>query len=147
MFAPKTILVGTDFSEFSDRALKDATEIAENYRARLILLHVVDEDIQQCVADYCLSSEVFAQVQMNSKRASLEKMNEEAGKVSPRKNGLEYKVRTGSPYAEILKEQQEDKADLIILGAHGKRGVVSNILGSVADKVTRGASVPVLVVR
>jgi nucleotide-binding universal stress UspA family protein len=147
MFAPKTILVGTDFSEFSDRALKDAMEIAEKYKAKLILLHVVDENIQQCVADYCLAEEVFAEVKMKSERSSMEKMKEEVGDIAPRRNGIQYKVRTGVPYSEILKEQQEDKADLIILGSHGKRGFVHNLIGNVADKVTRGAAVPVLVVR
>jgi len=51
------------------------------------------------------------------------------------------------PYTEILHEQQEDRADLIVLGSHGKRGFIHNMLGGVAEKVTRGASVPVLVVR
>ncbi len=147
MFAPKKILVATDFSEFSDRALKDAMELAENYKAKLVLLHVVDENLHQCVADYCLSPEVFTEAQTQSKRTSLEKMKDEARKISRRKNGLDYKVRTGVPYSEILKEQEEDKADLIVIGSHGKRGFVQNMIGGVADRVTRSAHVPVLVVR
>ena len=147
MFAPKKILVATDFSEFSDRALQDAMEMAKNYRAELVLLHVVDEYLQQCAADYCLSPEVFANAKEQTKRSSLEKMQEEVRKISPRNNGLDYRVRTGVPYSEILKEQEEDKADLIILGSHGKRGFVHNMIGGVADRVTRSAAVPVMVVR
>lgn len=148
MFAPKTILVATDFSEFSDRAVKDALEMAGNYKAKLILLHVIDENLQQCVVDYCLSAEAFTELQENTERNSREKLQEELKKIDPRKNGnIEIKVRTGVPYSEILHEQQEDRADLIVLGSHGKRGFVHNMLGGVADKVTRGATVPVMVVR
>jgi len=148
MFAPKTILVATDFSEFSDRAVKDAAEMAENYKAKLILLHVIDENLQQCVVDYCLSAEAFTELQENTERNSREKLQEEIKKIDPRKNGnIDFKVRTGVPYSEILHEQQEDRADLIVLGSHGKRGFVHNMLGGVADKVTRGATVPVMVVR
>lgn len=149
MSSPKTILVATDFSEFSDRALKEAMEMAENYRAKLVLLHVIDENLQQCVVDYCLSAEAFTQLQEKSEQASRQKLEEELKKVSTRKdgNGVDFKVRTGVPYTEILHEQQEDRADMIILGSHGKRGFIHNMLGGVAEKVTRGASVPVLVVR
>jgi universal stress protein A len=149
MFTPKTILVATDFSEFSDRALKDALEMAENYKAKLILLHVIDEHLQQCVVDYCLSAEAFTELQEKTERNSWEKLQEELKKTAPQKNGnnVAFKVRVGVPYSEILNEQQEDGADLIVLGSHGKRGFVHNMLGGVADKVTRGAGVSVLVVR
>lgn len=147
MFAPKTILVATDFSEFSDRALKDALELAEKYKSKIILLHVIDESLEQCVVDYCLSAEAFTDLQAKSERSSREMLEREAEKVSGQKNGIVFKIRTGTPYSEILYEQQEDRADLIVLGSHGKRGFVHNMLGGVADKVMRGATVPVLVVR
>lgn len=149
MFAPKTILVATDFSEFSDRALKDALELAENYKAKLILLHVIDVHLQQCVVDYCLSEEAFAELQEISERNTREKLEEEVKKAASQKNGknIILKVRMGIPYSEILNEQQEGGADLIILGSHGKRGFVHNMLGGVADKVIRGANVSVMVVR
>jgi len=147
MFAPKKILVATDFSEFSDRALKDALEMAENYKSKVVLLHVIDEHLEQCAVDYCLSAEVFTELQAKSELTSREKLEEEVRKISSQKNGVEFKVRTGIPYTEILNEQQEDKADLIVLGSHGKRGYVHNMLGGVADKVARSATVPVLVVR
>lgn len=149
MSAPKTILVATDFSEFSDRAVKNALEMADNYKAKLILLHVIDEHLQQCVVDYCLSAEAFTELQEKTERNSRERLQEELRKFVPRQNGnyIDFKVRTGVPYSEILHEQQEDRADLIILGSHGKRGFVHNMLGGVAERVTRGAAVPVLVVR
>lgn len=149
MFAPKNILAASDFSENSDRAVQDALELAEKYKANLILLHVIDENLQQCVIDYCLSEEAFHELQEKTERNSRQKLEEELRKIAPRKdgNGIKFKVRTGIPYTEILHEQQEDGADLIVLGSNGKRGFVHNMLGGVADKVTRGATVPVMVVR
>ena len=141
MSAPKKILVGSDFSEYSDRALKDALEMAETYKAKVVLLHVVDENLQQCVADYCLSTEVFNELKTKSESTSLEKLKEETAKISSLGNGIAFKVRSGIPYAEILKEQQEDGADLIILGSHGKRGFVENMLGGVAEKVLKNLAI------
>ncbi len=53
MFAPKKILVPTDFSKFSDEALKQAYDIAKQFKARIYLLHVI-EVVQTCSVDYCL---------------------------------------------------------------------------------------------
>ena len=55
----KAILVPSDFSEFSDRALQKAIDLAKEYKSRIYLLHVIDEGLQQCVADYCLTEEVM----------------------------------------------------------------------------------------
>ncbi len=57
MFAPKNILVPTDFSQYSDKAFKEAVILAEKFKSKIYLLHVYDEGIQQCVVDYCLPVE------------------------------------------------------------------------------------------
>jgi len=69
MFAPKAILVPTDFSEFSDNALRYAVDIGRNYRSRVYLLHVVGI-IQQCSADYCLDGATVAEIGRQSMEAS-----------------------------------------------------------------------------
>jgi universal stress protein A len=56
-------------------------------------------------------------------------------------------VRKGTPYEEILKEQQSKKMDLIVIASHGKTGLLSHLIGSVAEKVARGAKCPVMLVR
>ena len=74
MFTPKTILVPTDFSESSDRALEKAVDMAEKYNAKVILLHVIDEKVQQCAADYCLRNEDVGKLE----EESYEKIHTEA---------------------------------------------------------------------
>lgn len=148
MFEPKKILVPTDFSESSDKALQEALDIAEKYDAKVYLVHVIDKNIQQCVVDYCLSTEVVNELEREGVEKSRELMTDEVLKVSPRTHvAIEYDVRRGVPYDEILKEQEDKGADLIVIASHGKTGVRKHLMGNVADRVTERAKTPVLLVR
>lgn len=148
MFEPKKILVPTDFSEFSDKALKQALDIAEKYNAKIFLLHVIDKNIQQCAADYCLPQEQVDALERDSVTRSKEMMTDEVGKISRRPPvEIEYDIKRGVPYNEILKEQEDKGIDLIVIASHGRTGVMGHLLGSVADRVTEQAKSPVLVVR
>ena len=146
MFAPTNILVPTDFSEFSDRALKEAVDIAVQNKSRINLLHVVDK-LQPCAVDYCIKEEVLMAVEKESIRASQEKMEKEVARIAKeQKLDIVFDIKTGVPYEEILKEQQNKKADLIVIASHGRTGLLHH-MGSVADKVMRSAKCPVLLVR
>ena len=74
MFAPKRILVPTDFSEYSDNALRYAIDIARQYAAKVFLLHVIDENIQQCTFEYCLTDDVMKQIEQEGKIRSADKL-------------------------------------------------------------------------
>ena len=107
MFAPKSILVPTDFSEYSDRAVKQAVDIAEQNNAKITLLHVVDK-LQQCAIDYCIPLETMMKVQSDSEKEATKKMQEEANKIlQSRKIEVTFDVKSGTPYEEILKEQKK----------------------------------------
>ena len=147
MFAPKTILVPTDFSEYSDRAIKEAVDIAAQNNAKIYLLHVVDQ-LQQCAIDYCIPVETMMKVQSDSEKEASRKMQDEAKKITQAKKiDVTFDVTSGVPFEEILKEQQERKADLIVIASHGRTGIIKSLIGSVADKVMREAKCPVLLVR
>ena len=146
MFAPKNILVPTDFSEFSDNALQYACDIARQHHSTIRLFHVV-EVIQQCVADYCLESALVADIQARIAESAEEMIQKQIKRV-PNTAGLEIiiEMRQGVPHVEILKEQEERNIDLVVISSHGRRGILGH-LGSVTDKVTRRAKCPVLVVK
>jgi len=59
---------------------------------------------------------------------------------------LETRVETGAPAATILELAKKEQIDLIIMGAHGRKGLDRAIFGSVADKVVQGASCPVMTI-
>lgn len=147
MFTPKTILVPTDFSEFSDKAVLQAVDIAEQNNAKVYLLHVVDK-LQQCAIDYCIPLETMMKVQSDSEKEATKKMQDEADKIlKSRKIDVVFDVKSGVPFEEILKEQQERKADLIVIASHGRTGILKTLIGSVAERVMREAKCPVLLVR
>jgi universal stress protein A len=147
MFAPKKILVPTDFSKFSDNALKQAYDIAKQYKAKVYLLHVI-EVVQTCAIDYCLDDQTVKALDEKSIKFSENMLQKQIKKVSQSKDvEVVSDVKKGTPYEEILKEQQSKKIDLIVIASHGKTGLLSHLMGSVAEKVARGAKCPVMLIK
>jgi universal stress protein A len=147
MFSPKKILVPTDYSTYSDKALSQALDIAKQHGAKIYLLHVVGL-VQQCAVDYCMDNAMLTELDKKSVESAKEMMKEQIKKAGARA-GVEIvsDVRKGTPYEEILNEEKAKKVDLIVIASHGKTGLVSYLMGSVAEKVARGAKGPVLLVR
>jgi len=147
MFTPKTILVPTDFSRLSDKALEKAIDMADKYNAKVLLLHVIDKNIQQCAGDYCIKYEDVLRLEEENMNTSLEKMESEAADLAKKKNiEVVYDVKKGSPARVILDEQGKSGIDLIVIGSQGHHGFKKHLLGGVVDKVVRGARIPVMVV-
>jgi nucleotide-binding universal stress UspA family protein len=154
MFAPKEILVPTDFSELSDNALRYGCDVAQQHAcdvaqqggSSIHLFHVV-EVIQQCAGDYCLDGVLVADIQAKIMESAQELIKKQITRVVKAEDGKVITVvRQGVPYAEILKELDDLKIDLVVMASHGKTGILSHF-GSVTDKVMRGAKCPVLVVK
>ena len=86
-------------------------------------------------------------VEKESIRASQEKMQKEVARIAKeQKLDIAFNVKTGVPYEEIIKEQMDKKADLIVIASHGRTGLLHH-LGGVADKVIRSAQCPVFLAR
>jgi nucleotide-binding universal stress UspA family protein len=149
MFAPKKILVPTDFSAYADNALRQAIDIAKQNNSKIYLFHVIDDGFQQCTVDYCLNEGDVQRILQESIKNSQDKLQQEAKKVMDSHSGIEivYEAIRGVPYEEIIREQEEKGIDLIVIASHGKTGILKNLLGGVADKVMKRAKCPVLLVR
>jgi universal stress protein A len=147
MAVMKKILVPTDFSKFSDKALKQAVEMAKQNKAKIYLLHVVGV-VQQCAVDYCLDQQTIDALDKKSIKSSEDMMQKQIKKVVNSRDVeiISYVVK-GTPYHEILKEQEDKKIDLIVIATHGRTGLIGHLLGSVAEKVVRHAKCPVFLVR
>jgi len=147
MFAPKKILVPTDFSGYSDKALENAIDIAKKENAAIEILHVIDI-VQTCSVDYCFEQQILDRLEENSTSASKEQIAKQIDRIPGAKSvPITTVIRKGTPYEEILKEQVEKKIDLIVIASHGKTGLTHYLMGSVAEKVTKGAKCPVLLVK
>ena len=148
MFAPKKILVPTDFSVYSDNALKQAIDIAKQNKAKIYLFHVIDDGFQQCAVDYCINEGDVQKILKESIKNAQDKLHQEVKKITDSsKIEIVYDAKRGIPYEEILKEQEEKGIDLIVIASHGKTGILKNLLGGVVDKVIKRAKCQVLLVR
>jgi universal stress protein A len=150
MFNPKKILVPTDFSESSDRAVEHAADIAAEYKANVAVLHVVEENVKQCavdyMVDYCISDDFAKTFERELMKASNERLAKQIDSLKEsRKINITYMVKKGDTADAILGEQEKSGADLIVIAAHGKVGVVKHDIGGVTDKVARAATCHVLI--
>ena len=147
MFAPKSILVPTDFSEFSDNALQTAKDIAKQYNAKIYLLHVIST-VRPCGVDYCIDEQTIDTLEKKGIEFSQDMMQKQIVKVvHPENVEIEPYVASGQAHEEILKQQRSRNIDLIVIASHGKTGILAHLLGSVAEKVVRGATCPVVLLK
>ena len=136
------ILVPIDFSPSSDKTVEYASTLAKQFNALVILMHVIDSAPYSVtdtlnVVKHRRSLEIIA-------RSLLENLAEPLLKIG---SIVRPCLVTGIPYEEILKKARHDRVDLIIMGTHGRTGLKHALLGSVAEKVVRLSSCPVLTVR
>ncbi|NMC94083.1 MAG: universal stress protein, partial [Syntrophorhabdus sp.] len=113
MFKPKKILVPTDFSDHADRALEKAIDIAKEEGSEIILFHVIHEDFQTCVVDYCFTADEIDTFKKRVFQAASENMQKQLDKFpSSKEVKVSIEARNGIPYEEIIKLQEEKGADL-----------------------------------
>jgi nucleotide-binding universal stress UspA family protein len=141
----KRILVPTDFSESAENAQRYGTSFAKEYRAQLVLLHVVETLSVGYASDLfpVPMTEVFEEMASYA-RAELSKLAEKA-----RARGVDVRelVVQGKPATEILRVAREEESDIIVLGTHGKGVLDHALFGSTTERVVRRAPCPVLTCR
>jgi len=146
MQAIKTILHPTDFSESSKHAMTYAISFAQEFQAKLILLHVIEE-ISSALYFDMLQAPPLTQLMVNIEKQARQALDDVLPPELRGKLPAEYVLRKGVPFVEILHCAEEIKADIIVLGTHGRTGLKHALFGSVAEKVVRKAACPVLSVR
>lgn len=152
MLKPTKILVPTDFSEHSDKALKQALDIALEYGAKVYVLHVLEERLQTTLgadhSDLIINLDEITRLEKNLLAHAKERLHQQIEKFSECKNAqVIRKVVSGIPYQEILREQENLGIDLIVIASLGKSGIAKFLIGSVANNVLRDAKCPVLLTK
>lgn len=141
------ILVGVDGSETSLRGLAEAIRLAKASGARLLLVHVLNTLILESE----IASTAYYQALADSIRASGARILEGAAMVT-HEAGVSFAQKMvekigAHAWREIVAQANEWKADLIVIGTHGRRGLKRLVMGSDAELVLRHSPVPVLMVR
>lgn len=143
MLSLKKILVPTDFSACAADALRLAQEIAQKFEGTITLLHVYQIPAYPLAeGTYVGGPQVTAEI-VKDILAALERAKDEAGASVP----ISTQIAEGVPYLEVARVAREGHFDLIVIGTHGRTGLRHLLLGSVAERVVRTASCPVLTVR
>jgi nucleotide-binding universal stress UspA family protein len=143
MLTLSRVLCPTDFSEVSAKAEAYATALAEHYEASLHLLHV--DPPMPVMAPY---GEIPVDVRLFEEQREQALADLAAAGDRARARGVDTatSVRGGHAAREILAVVDEQAADLLVIGTHGRGGVEHLLLGSVAEKIVRKAPCPVMVV-
>jgi len=146
MSAYRRILVAVDGSPTSTKGLREAIRLAKAERAELCILHVVNETVPYTPLAGAPPINLIALL-LGSGRALLKKAQAQA-----RKQGVEAKTilvesTQRDAAGTIVAQARKRRAELIVLGTHGRRGMLRLVLGSDAEQVVRTAPAPVLLVR
>jgi len=149
MIALETILLPTDGSECSRKALTYALSFAQRFGAQIVALHVIErrweEQTQRSSGE--LRPEVIREAQERHAE-EVRQILAEVGNAGAKVNVVvETRVMTGTPVEQIVRMAQTFPVDLIIMGTHGRTGISHVFLGRVAERVVRYAPCPVLTVR
>jgi universal stress protein A len=146
MFRIKNILLPTDFSSLSLSISGYAEDLAEQYSAKIHLLHVLEKTPPiLTIHSLDLSEEKIIKSIDDDAKMNLDKA---VRKIKKRKNiEVVPVIRKGIDYDEIIKYAEEKGIDLIVIATHGRTGILHTLLGSVAEKVIRYSKIPVLVTK
>jgi len=146
MSAYRKILAAVDGSPASNKGLREALRLAKREGARLCLVHVVNEFYAFAAFDGPAPVDLVPALREGG-RQILAKARAMADKAGVRCT-LAMRETIGGPAADaIVREARKQRADLIVLGTHGRRGVRRLVMGSDAEQVVRTSPVPVLLVR
>lgn len=137
------ILIAADFSDHGQRVTERAQELAQRYQAKLSICHIIED---YPITDFAYEPMISVDIDMRD--TLLESGKKQILAMSdnlaiPAENQW---VEFGSPNHDIVRLAQENNADLIVIGSHGRHGI-KLLLGSTANAVLHHAQCDVLAVR
>jgi nucleotide-binding universal stress UspA family protein len=143
----RSILVPVDYSEHSKASVRYAAELAKNVGATLHVVHVWDRPtyasdavlVRRPGEEHCSLADLIQRNAENDMKDFLATL--ELGDVK-----LTHELLSGDPTAKLVEELKKGGYDLVVLGTHGRTGLMHLLMGSVAEKLVRLSPVPVLTV-
>jgi len=140
----KRILVPTDASEYSRRALKTALELARAVKAEVVLLHV--SYTPQAYWGYTISYGITVTQEQLDQNGELA-LDATLTGIDTEQVVITKRVESGHPVTIILEQVKKENIDLVIMGSHGYGAIAGSVLGSVSQRVLQRVSCPVLIIK
>lgn len=145
----KNVLIPTDGSKLSQKAIKSGVAFAKSIKARVTACFVVEPFQPYYYGEYYPANMPTAKEFERSSRESGKKCLQQVEKAA-RAAGLAYSgsvVKASAPYLGIISAAKKGRCDLIFMASHGRRGLAGLLLGSETQKVLTHSKIPVLVSR
>jgi nucleotide-binding universal stress UspA family protein len=129
------ILVATDFSQDSRKALDEAVQLARRLNSTIFLMHAVDA-VEQCAVDYCLSYEDVEATKNKLIQDAKVKLDGEIRRFAHEKDiSIVPEVRYGHTYDEIIKEESEKNIDLLVIGQHDRKSLWKRLASHLSTRL------------
>ena len=142
----RRVLYASDFSKASARAFQTAVTMAKASQARLVIVHVIVPFVPLVPEQY-MDSRTVDQLAAQARQWSERQLVKLAARAKATGSRTKVLLREGDPADQIVRAARSERADLIVVGTHGRRGFSKLFLGSVAERVVGTAPCPVVTVR
>ncbi|HEX9661497.1 MAG TPA: universal stress protein [Candidatus Binatia bacterium] len=143
----RRILYATDFSKASARALDEAVRLAKQNHAELLVVHVIEPVGQYAAGEDFGGAELYMKIEEAAEQDAQRSMQKLMRKLQQARVKAKSLLLKGLAYEQIVKTARSRKANIIVIGTHGRTGLSKLFMGSVAGRVVSLASCPVLTVR
>ncbi|MGH7825658.1 MAG: universal stress protein [Candidatus Binatia bacterium] len=141
----RRVLHATDFSKASERALQEAVDLAKQNDAELWVVHV-NVPLTYAAGEFD-GPELYARLEETTRKEAETSMAKLMQKLQRSNVKAKSLLLNGQAHDQIIKAAKSKKADVIVIGTHGRTGLSKLFMGSVAGRVVSSAECPVLTVR
>lgn len=148
----KSILVSTDGSKLSVKAVNEAINLAKTCGGKITVVHVMSDFRKAMTETYGVPAAMAAPVQKKFQDEAAERSKKIVQEACA--EGIAAGIECAgvsavgdSPFEEIIKQAGKSKSDVIVMASHGRKGLQGFLLGSETTKVLCHSKIPVLVVR
>ena len=143
----RRVLHPTDFSKASNAAFARSLAEARESGGQLVLVHVMSPVIPMGAGEGYISPSVYDQMSQSARAWAQKQMDRLLAKAKTARVRARGMLLEGMAHEQIVRAARRQRADLIVMGTHGRTGMARFFLGSVAARVAATASCPVLTVR
>jgi nucleotide-binding universal stress UspA family protein len=142
----RRILHPSDFSTVSNAAFAKAVEIAKADGAELVVVHILTP-VGPLIGDGYVSPRTFEELERAAREQGRKRLDALAARAKKAGVRVTSVLAEGVPWQEIVRLVRSKRADLLVMGTHGRSGLAKFFLGSVAERVVASSPCPVLTVR
>ena len=147
----ETLLVATDFTPFSEKALIFAGNLADKLEAQLLVLHVI-HDPAEAPGFYVqkMKKKKFLQSMEEAANEMMEVFLEKVKKANPGQTSIQEAIPllvAGTPVSRVIEIAEKRQATMIIVGSQGRTGLSHILIGSKAERLVRLSPIPVIVIK